>query len=271
MRTPGGEVVVFPGGRVEVDGAAFPRQNPKSGIYLRRARIELTGWLSRIFYFDVSAEFAPSPPRRRRRLAPSVLPATDNYVALAPFGDRFIVQAGLFDAPFTLENRTLDAYTPFIERSMTARSLGVPRNKEVGAMLHGLLGNGVLYYSGGVFNGDGPDFRNFDNQPDAIGRAVVSPFAGGNGIFRRLGLGGSGWYGRHVLGPTFPVQASPGGQRFLAPTWTTGQPARALELREHGTLTAFGGGARAAPVRPALRPASRQSTSSSSSSRWTPR
>jgi hypothetical protein len=117
----------------------------------------------------------------------------------------------------------------------------VARNKEVGAMLHGLLGNGVLYYSGGVFNGDGPDFRNFDNQPDAIGRVVVSPFAGGNGAFRRLALGGSGWFGRHILGPAFPVQATPGGQRFLAPTWTTGQPARTLELRENGNVAAFGG------------------------------
>ena len=77
----------------------------------------------------------------------------------------------------------------FIERAMVARSLGVPRNKEVGAMVHGLLGDGVFYYSGGVFNGDGPSFRNFDNQPDAIGRVTLSPFAGGEGMFRRL-IGG---------------------------------------------------------------------------------
>src|SRR6185436_4331295 len=54
-------------------------------------------------------------------------------------------------------------------------------------------------------------------------------------------VGGSGWFGRHVLGPTFPVQAILGGQRFLAPFWMTGQPARTLELREHGTLAAAGG------------------------------
>jgi phosphate-selective porin len=242
VRTPGGEVVLFPGARVQVDGAAFPRQTPKSGLYLRRARIGLSGWLGRIFYFDVSADFAPSPPPGSEAVAPSALPATDNYVALAPFGDRFIVQAGQFDAPFTLENRTSDAYTTFIERSMVVRSLVVPRNKEVGAMVHGLLADGVLYYSGGVFNGDGPDFRNLDNQPDAIGRATVSPFATGEGALRRLSVGGSAWYGRHVLGPTFPVQATPGGVRFVRPQWTTGQaPARTLELREHGYVAAFGG------------------------------
>jgi hypothetical protein len=242
IRSPGGEVVVFPGGRVQVDAAAFPRQTPKSGAYIRRARVELTGWLGRIFYFDVSADFAPVPPAADV-VAPSVLPATDNYVALAPAGNRFILQAGLFDAPFTLANRTSDAYTDFIERAMVARSVGVPRNKEVGAMVHGLLADGVFYYSGGVFNGDGPDFRNLDNQPDLIGRMTVSPFARGEGAFRRLTLGGSGWYGRHVLGPAFPVQATPGGVPFVLPQWTTGQApiGRSLELREHGIVSAVGG------------------------------
>jgi len=243
IRSPGGEVVVFPGGRVQVDAAAFPRQTPKTGAYLRRARIELTGWVGRIFYFDVSAEAALPPPAGGEVLPPSALPATDNYVALAPFGDRFILQAGQFDAPFTLENRTSDAYTDFIERSMVARSVGAPRNKEVGAMVHGLLADGVFYYSGGVFNGNGPDFRNVDNQSDFIGRMTLSPFARGEGAFRRLTLGGSGWYGRHVLGPAFPVQATPGGVPFVMPQWTTGQPplGQSLELREHGTVLAVAG------------------------------
>jgi len=241
VRTPGDEVIVFPGARVQIDGAAFPRQTPKSGVYVRRARVELTGWVGRIFYFDASADFAPSPPAGSEPLAPSALPATDNYVALAPFGDAFILQAGQFDAPFTLENRTSDAYTTFIERSLTVRSVAVPRNKEVGLMVHGLVGGGLFYYSGGVFNGDGPDFRNFDNQVDAIGRVTISPFASSEGLFRRLSLGGSGWFGRHVLGPTLPTQATAGGFPFLNPEWTSGQPATTYELREHGYVAAFAG------------------------------
>jgi hypothetical protein len=241
VRSPGGEVVIFPGARVQVDGAAFPRQTPKSGIYLRRARLELRGWLGRIFYFDASVDVTPVPPDAGVALAPSALSPTDNYVALAPVGDRFILQAGQFDAPFTLENRTSDAYTVFIERALAVRALGVPRNKEVGVMAHGLLGDGVFYYSGGVFNGEGPGFRNVDNQPAFIGRATVSPFARGEGLFRRLTLGGSAWYGRHVLGPTFPAQATPGGLRFLTPQWMTAQPARTLVLREHGNVVVFAG------------------------------
>jgi hypothetical protein len=244
LRPPGDEVVVFPSARLQVDGAFFPRQTPKSGAYLRRARVGLRGWLGRLFYFDVSTDFAPPPADALANpdaVAASVLPAADNFIAFAPFGDRLIIQAGQFDAPFTLENRTSDAYTDFIERSMAVRALGVPRNKEIGVMVHGLLGE-VFYYSAGAFNGEGPEFRNADNQPDAIGRVVVAPLGGRGGVFRRVAIGGSGWYGRHALGPMFSAQATPGGVRFVGPRWATGQGTpRTLEMREHGTIVAAAG------------------------------
>ncbi len=239
LRSRDGEVVLFPGGRLQVDGAFFPRQTPKSGIFIRRARVELRGWLGPLFYFDVSADLAPGPPADTD-VAPSVLPAADEYLAFAPFGDRLIIQAGQFDAPFTLENRTSDAYTDFIERAMTARTLGAPLNKEVGVMAHGLLADGRFYYSGGLFNGEGPGFRNLDNQTDSIGRLVVTPFAASPGALRGLAIGGSAWYGNHVLGPEAPVQATPGGMVFFEPHWTAGQTL-AYELHAQGTATAFGG------------------------------
>jgi phosphate-selective porin len=242
LRSRDGQVVLFPGGRLQVDGAFFPRQTPKSGVFIRRARVELRGWLGPVFYFDVSADFAPQPPAGAD-VAPSVVPVADNYLAFAPFGDRLIIQAGEFDAPFTLENRTSDAYTDFIERAMTARTLGAPLNKEVGVMAHGLVADGRFYYSGGLFNGEGPGFRNLDNQTDSIGRVVATPFAASTGALRGLAIGGSAWYGNHVLGPEAPVQATPGGMVFFEPHWTAGGQATPLayELHAQGTATAFGG------------------------------
>ena len=241
LQTRGGQIVLFPGARLQVDGAFFPNQNPKSGIYLRRARVELRGWLASLFYFDVSGDFAPAAPTGTD-VAPSALPASDDYLVFAPYGDRFMLQAGQFDAPFTLENRTSDAYTDFIERAMIARTLGAPRNKEVGVMAHGLLGDGLFYYSAGLFNGEGPGFRNLDNQSDTIGRIVVTPFVTSSRPWRRFSIGGSAWYGNHVLGPEAPVQATPGGMVFLVPHWTTGQTMPlAFELHEQGTSTAVGG------------------------------
>jgi phosphate-selective porin len=241
LRSRDGAIVLFPGGRLQIDSAFFRQQTPKSGAYVRRAQVELRGWLGPLFYFDVSGDFAPAPPAGAD-VAPSALPAADEYLAFAPFGDRLIFQAGQFDVPFTLENRTSDAYTDFIERAMVARSLGAPRNKEIGVMVAGLVGEGRLYYSAGLFNGEGPEFRNIDNQSDTIGRLVATPFARGDRWWSGWSIGGSFWYGNHVLGPEAPVQATPGGMVFFEPHWTSGQTAPLpFELHEQGTATAFGG------------------------------
>jgi hypothetical protein len=236
IRTPGDEVVLFPDVRLQVDGGVFPRQTPKSGAYIRRARVGLAGWLAGIAYFDVAVDLTPAPADPAT-VAPAALSPPDDYLALVPAGDRLILQAGQFDVPFTLENRTSDAYTDFIERSMAVRLLGAPRNKDVGGMAAGLVG-GLFYYSVGLFDGEGAgQFRNLDNQADAIGRIVAAPWG-----FRHLAVGGSGWYGNHVLGPEFSLQATPGGVTFFNPRWVTNQTTpTTIELREHGISMAVAG------------------------------
>jgi phosphate-selective porin OprO/OprP len=223
-----------------VDGAFFPKQNPKSGLYLRRARVELRGWVGDAFTFVVGGDFAPEPPAGAE-VAPSVLPAADDYLAYAPLGDALILQAGQFDVPFTLENRTPDTDTDFIERAMTARTLGAPRNKDVGAMVHGLLADGRFYYAAGLFNGEGPGFRNLDNQTDVIGRLVWAPLADGDGPWRRLAVGGSAWRGNHVLGPEAPTQATPGGVVFFHTRWPLGPGQPGGATHEQGSVQAFAG------------------------------
>jgi len=239
-QTAGGELMLMPGGRLQVDGAFFSRQTPKSGLYLRRSIVELRGWVGHTFYFDFGGDFAPVPPPGTQ-VAPSVLPAADNFLAYAPFGDALVVQAGQFDVPFTLDNRTSDTETDFIERSMVARSLGAPRNKDVGGMVHGLLWRRRVYYSVGLFNGEGAGFRNLDNQADAIGRVVVTPLAGSDGPLSGVSVGGSAWRGNHVLGPEAPVQATPGGVVFFQPEWTGSFGSPTFALHEQGTIQAFAG------------------------------
>jgi hypothetical protein len=241
LRSPGNEVVLFPSLLLQVGGAYFPQQQDtlKSGFSLRRARVELAGWMGPMFYFDLAGDFAPtadpaSPGGRAR---------TDAYVTFAPEGDLFIVQAGQFDAPFSLENRTLEAYTPFIERSLAVRALGAPNNKDLGLMVHGTDAARTFYYSGGVFNGDGPGLRNADNHVDLVGRAFVAPLARTSyeGL-REASLGFSVWYGQHVAGLPFPTQTTPGGFVFFDPRWTTGQMTPlTLELHESGRTLTLGG------------------------------
>jgi Phosphate-selective porin O and P len=234
LRSPGNELVLLPGFRLQVGGAFFPRPEPTSGFFLRRARVELAGWLGPAFYFTVGGDFAPVTAGS----------AADVYVAFAPLRDLFIVQAGQFDVPFSLENRTLDGYTTFIERSLAVRALGAPLNKDVGIMVHGADQARTFHYAAGVFNGDGPGFRNADSQVDLIGRVVAAPMA--RTSFEGLhaaSVGASVWYGQHLAGLPVAAQTTAGGFRFFEPRWTSGQPPNTmtLELHQHGPMLVLGG------------------------------
>ena len=239
FRSPGGEIVLFPGFRLQVGGAIFPRDDPKSGFTLRHARLEMAGWLGPLFYFDVGGDLTPDADPA----VPAATSDADVYVAFAPAADLFVVQLGQFDAPFTLENRTLEPYTPFIERSLAVRALGAPTNKDLGLMVHGVAAARTIYYSAGLFNGDGPALRNGDNQVDLIGRVAGTPLArAAHEVLRTLQLGGSLWYGQHHAGAPLPVQATPGGFVVFDPTWTTGQlNPLALALDESGRTLALAG------------------------------
>ncbi|HVU50030.1 MAG TPA: porin [Polyangia bacterium] len=241
LRSPSNEIVLFPGFLLQVGGAFYPRQldDLRSGFTLRRARLELAGWLGPMFYFDVAGDFtaADGPPASGGR------PPSDAYLAFAPEGDLFIVQAGQFDAPFSLENRTLDAYLPFVDRSLVVRTLAAPYNKDLGVMVHGTDDARLVYYSGGVFNGDGPALRNGDNRVDVIGRVSVSPLARTSlDAFHEVSLGASAWYGQRAAGQAFPTQATPGGFAFFVPSWTMGQmPPLTFDLLESGSTLTLGG------------------------------
>lgn len=238
VRSPGNEIVLFPGFLGQVQGGFFPQPtNLRSGFSLRRARLELSGWLGPMFYFDVAGDFATAPA------APGGHPPSDAFVAFAPEGDAFILQAGQFDTPFSLENRTYDAYLPFIERSLAVRALTVPYNKDLGVMVHGTDASRTFYYSGGVFNGDGPGVTNGDNRVDVIGRVTLSPFARSSiDMLQEWTLGASAWYGSHVAGRSFPTQTTPGGFVFFDPVWTVGQAMpTTLDLHESGRTITLGG------------------------------
>jgi hypothetical protein len=240
LRSPGNEIVLFPGFLLQVGGSFYPRQldDLRSGFSLRRARLELAGWLGPMFYFDVAGDFVPpdGPPASGGR------PPSDAYLAFAPEGDLFIVQAGQFDTPFSLENRTLDPYLPFVDRSLVVRTLAAPYNKDLGVMAHGTDDKRSIYYSGGVFNGDGPGVRNGDNRVDVIGRVSVAPLARTSiELLHEASLGASVWYGQRAGQQAFPSQATPGGFLFFEPSWPEGNPPVPFNLLESGSTLTLGG------------------------------
>jgi hypothetical protein len=249
LRSADNEFQLMPGGRLQVDGYFFKRETdkmPTPSFLLRRARLEVAGWVGRWVYFAIGGDFAAGSPAAADPVPQSWLATTDNYVAIAPWKHLAILQVGQYDAPFTLENRTSDKYFDFMERSMTVRAFGIPSNKESGAMVHGMLPSKVAYYSVGVFNGDGQNFRNVDSFFDIIGRAYVAPFAfAGMKSLEDIEIGGSFWSGtRGNNGLRVAPQSTQGGVPFLTPTFSIPQPAPAtgttpIEVHQKGDLVAL--------------------------------
>ncbi len=75
LRSRDGGIVLFPGGRLQIDSAFFRQQTPKSGAFVRRARVELRGWfgatllLRRLGRLRARAAL-PAPTSRRARSPP---------------------------------------------------------------------------------------------------------------------------------------------------------------------------------------------------------
>jgi hypothetical protein len=249
LRSADNEFQLMPGGRLQVDAYFFKRetdQMPTPSFLLRRARLELPGWVGRYFFFTIGGDFAAGAPAGADPVPQSWLATTDDYVGVAPWKTLAMLQVGQFDAPFTLENRTSDKYFDYMERSITVRAFGIPSNKETGAMVHGMLPSKAAYYSVGVFNGDGQNFRNTDSFFDFMGRAYVAPFAmAGMKSMEDIEIGGSFWTGkRGNNGLPLATQTTQGGLPFMSPSFSipaamAGGAATPVEVHQHGDLLAL--------------------------------
>jgi phosphate-selective porin O/P len=225
-------VSIWPGARLDVDGGAFRGDEGASAAFLvRRARLQATGWIGDWVYFSSAVEYALAPGVTTASLTP-----TDVFIALAPRGERIVLQVGQFDAPFSLENRTVDYALDFLERSIAVRDFGVPENKATGAMLTGVGSDRHFHYALGVFNGDGPGLRSVDDQFDFMARAWLAPFSFvGDSPLRALSIGGSLWVGDRANALPLDAQTTSGGfafARFDPYTTTTGSAPR--QLRQVG-------------------------------------
>lgn len=200
-------------GRVHVDALASlgPGVNDLpadaglgSGIFLRRARTEVAGEFFEKWQWQLSAEFGPTAldnagARVETRAcsvdpktgaltcvdqsaavqAPQVKPApTDVFVnfAASPY---FNVQVGQYLVPFGMEARVSDNTTYFLERSMTTRLYAAPTTRDIGAMAWGELPSRALYYTVGIYNGDGQNRLNVDSRYDLVARVLARPFVTG--------------------------------------------------------------------------------------------
>lgn len=241
---------LYPQARAQVDGFSYfgpgvSHTTLKPTLLLRRVRPELAGEFFGRWSFMIAGDFGatafdnPSGTQETSAAAPGVAPsassgryagaqtarvsagATDVFVSVRAM-PALNIQLGQFDAPFTLENRTSDKYLPFMERALAVRGLGIPTNKEIGAMLWGETADHVVYYSGGVFAGDGQNRLNADGNADFIGRAFVHPLHGRADELKNLQFGLSARYGRrssHFVNYDYSALTTQGNYAFWSPVY----------------------------------------------------
>ena len=170
----------------------------KDRFRLRRARITLTGDFAEQFDFKIEGDFEQSDAaitalRTVNVTTGATTTVTNSNRVEFSATDIFInwhgipeanVRVGQWKAPFGLEQLTPDATIYTIERSLPTGALTPER--QIGAMLWGKPLTNVLpeqkdlmtYYAG-IFNGNGRNFNNNDNNEFMyVGRLELLPFNG---------------------------------------------------------------------------------------------
>jgi hypothetical protein len=144
-----------------------------------------------------------------------------------------------------------------MERPVGIRSFAVPSSQDLGVMLSGDVGDGLLSYELGAFGGDGRNRPSVDSRVDFIGRLTLHPFASGTSTFEKgFQVGVSGRHGdRDARSAGYDYTPITTGQGFVLwkPTRTDslgrqvhvlpsgGQNAIGGEVRLRGTNVAFQG------------------------------
>ena len=177
----GGYVQInFEGGDVSAFEGRFGQTALKDRFRLRRARINLTGDFAEQFDFKVEGDFENSDGLNSSRTA---FEATDIFVNWHQFAEAN-VKAGQWKAPFGLEQLTPDPSLIIIERSLPTGAITPER--QIGVQLWGKpLTNiwpgekDLLTYYAGIFNGNGRNTTNNDNNNFMyVGRLESIPFKG---------------------------------------------------------------------------------------------
>jgi phosphate-selective porin OprO/OprP len=182
---------------LDADGRFFLHdKNGVSTFLIRRARPSLDARLFRYLDLTLQPEFAGSKFQ--------ILDAWGNL----HFFHEIQLRAGKMKPPVGLERLQSSRDTFFPETALPSQL--VP-NRDVGAQLHGNVGNGTFEWAVGVFNGvpNGQvGEQDTNDSKDTEGRVFFQPFLPTNiSALRGLGLGVAGTLGNQ-LGAPIPYQTA---------------------------------------------------------------
>ena len=163
---------------------------------IRRARLSIYGDITERFDYKTQVEFGGTS-------SPFLLDAAIGY-KLAPY---LKLTAGQFKIPFSRENLISSSKLETINRSQVVEALvargkdviGNQNGRDIGVQASGsflpIQDNYLFDYAVGVFNGNGINRLDNNEQKDIIGRLVAHPI-------KDLSVGGSFYTGRATLNTT---------------------------------------------------------------------
>ncbi len=154
------------------------------GFDVRRARLDIKGYIAPKLDYRLQLEFASSP---------KIIDAFVRYTPVKGFG----VQFGQAKFPFTLENPYSPLKLETIENAMGVSYMsgfsdltGIKSNgRDIGLSIFGDLFKGVINYQVGVYNGAGINKSDENKHKDFAGRLNINPF-------KHLTLSGSVYLGK---------------------------------------------------------------------------
>jgi hypothetical protein len=217
-------------GRGVSDLSGAQAHEVKSQAYINRARLEAGGQVLKAWSFYLTGDLAPG----KQRLEHALVDVRFHRWAHLTVGQQQV--------PFTMENRTTDAGTSWLDRPLAVR-FGAPQSKDTGAMMWGGAPGGVFHYEVGVFGGDGQNHPSVDNRADVAGRVYVRPLAMTHSLASKIQIGASGTYGmrelRSVNYAMDPLTTN-GGWTFWNTTYTDSL-GRSTHILPSGAQSGFAG------------------------------
>jgi hypothetical protein len=167
----------FFGSQVDTLSSAIAGVNLAPRFYVRHARFDLAGEIVERIAFDGGIELVANPAIDGSRVdGQGMQVALADAWALLDAGRGLGVYLGVFQAPFSLENRTAGPDLPMMERNMVIRGFAASGGgKALGGAIVGSTRHQVLHWEGGVFGAESIAPTDYEQHFDGIGRLVLTP------------------------------------------------------------------------------------------------
>jgi hypothetical protein len=228
--------------RLEVSGQAFQRWTFTFGVDFTTQLSNANG-RSAVLVGDPGDDGASAATRHAPVEAATTAATLANVFINYSLCPCFNILVGQQQTPFSMENRTINNVTTFMERHMPIRSFVLASEKEIGLTLWGDLLDRRLSYEVGVYAGDGQNRPQIDAYPDFAGRVFTRPLLGEDSPLERLQIGASGRVGERdpaFVGYDYPAITTGQGWSLWGSGYTDSR-GRPIHVIPSGLQTQVGG------------------------------